>query len=82
MIRLVNYISYYFYIIFPLLFSLMMCGFKGYLSSRVRDKKEMFMEIQGLWDVVVKEFGITLLVGFVFIRRSLSIETYATKTIQ
>ncbi len=59
-----------------------MCGFKGYLSSRVRDEKEMFMEIQGLWDVVVKEFGITLLVGFVFIRRSLSIETYATKTIQ
>ncbi len=60
----------------------MMCGFKGYLCSRVRDKKEMFMEIQGLWDVVVKEFGITLLAGFVFIRRSLSIETYETKTIQ
>ncbi len=33
----------------------------------------MFMEIQGLWDVVV--FGKTLL-GFVLVRRSLSIESY------
>ncbi len=40
------------------------------------------METQGLWDAVVNQFGITLLVGFVLFRRSLSIETYATKTIQ
>ncbi len=39
----------------------------------------MFMEIQGLWDVVV--FGKTLH-GFVLVRQSLSIETYATKIIQ
>ncbi len=37
------------------------------------------METQGLWDDVV--FGKTLL-GFVLVRRSLSIETYATKIIQ
>ncbi len=39
----------------------------------------MFMETQGLWDDVV--FGKTLL-GCVLVRRSLSIETYATKIIQ
>ncbi len=42
----------------------------------------MFMETQGLWDVVLKKFGITMLDEFVFIRQSLSIEKYATKTIQ
>ncbi len=36
----------------------------------------MFIETQGLWDVVVKEFGITVLVEFVLVRQSLSIETY------
>ncbi len=41
----------------------------------------MFMETQGLWDVVVNQFGITVLVEFVLVRRSLSIETYAAKTI-
>ncbi len=40
------------------------------------------METQGLWDVVVNQFGIPLPVGFVFVRQSLIIETYATKTIQ
>ncbi len=39
------------------------------------------METQGLlWDVVV--FGKTLLDGFVLVRQSLSIETYATKIFQ
>ncbi len=38
----------------------------------------MLMEIQGLWDVVM--FGKTLL-GFVQVRRSVSIKTYATKII-
>lgn len=40
------------------------------------------MEIQGLWIVVMKQFGVITLVGFVLVRQSLSIETYATKTIQ
>ncbi len=35
----------------------------------------MFVETQGLWDVVVKQFGSTLLGVIVFIRQSLSIET-------
>ncbi len=38
--------------------------------------KRMFIETQGLWDVVVKEFGITALVEFVLVRQSRSIETY------
>ncbi len=39
------------------------------------------METQGLlWDVVL--FGKTLLVGFVLVRRSLSIETHTTRIIQ
>ncbi len=42
----------------------------------------MFMETQGLWDAVMKQLGITLLVGFVFVRQSLSIDPYATKSIQ
>ncbi len=41
----------------------------------------MFIETQGLWDIVVNQFGIILVVEFVFVRRSLSIETYKTKTI-
>ncbi len=36
------------------------------------------MEIQGLWDVVVKQFAITVLVRFV----CLIIEIYATTIIQ
>ncbi len=40
------------------------------------------METQGLWDVVLKQFGITILVEFLLVRRSLSIKTYATKTIR
>ncbi len=42
----------------------------------------MFMETRGLWDVVVNQFGIILLVEFVLIRQSLSIETNATKIVQ
>ncbi len=40
------------------------------------------METQGLWDVVVNQSDILLLAEFVLIRRSLSIETYATKIVQ
>ncbi len=40
----------------------------------------MFMEIQGLWDVVVNQ--LTVLVEFVLVIQSLSIETYTAKTIQ
>ncbi len=39
------------------------------------------MEIQGLWIVVVKQFGVITIVGFVLVIQSLSIETYTTKTI-
>ncbi len=42
----------------------------------------MFMETQGLWDVVLKQVGITVHAEFVLVRWILSIETYATKTIQ
>ncbi len=42
----------------------------------------MFMETRDLWDVVVNQFGIILLVEFVLIRQSLSIETNATKIVQ
>ncbi len=40
------------------------------------------METRDLWDVVVNQFGIILLVEFVLIRQSLSIETNATKIVQ
>ncbi len=40
------------------------------------------METQGLWDVVVNQFVIILLVEFVLIRQSLSIETNAAKIVQ
>ncbi len=56
--------------------------FQGLFVFMNKRCEGMFMETQGLWDVVVKHFSITILVEFVFFRRSLSIETYATKTIQ
>ncbi len=42
----------------------------------------MFMETQGLWDVVVNQSDVLLLAEFVLIRRSLNIETYTTKIVQ
>ncbi len=45
-------------------------------------KHGMFMETRGLWDVVVNQFRIILLVEFVLIRQSLSIETNTTKIVQ
>ncbi len=40
------------------------------------------METQGLWYVVVNQFGIIVLVEFVLITRMLSIETNTTKVVQ
>ncbi len=34
-------------------------GLFGFMNKRY---EEMFMEIQGLWNVVVKQFGLTLFV--------------------
>ncbi len=56
--------------------------FQGLFVFMSKRYKGMFMETQGLWDAVMKQLGITLLVGFVFVRQSLSIDSYATKSIQ
>ncbi len=53
-------------------------GLFGFTNKRY---EEMFMEIQGLWNVVVKQFGNTISLISAG-QTSLSIETYATKTIQ
>ncbi len=54
--------------------------FQGLFFFMNKRYEGMFMETQGLWDVVLKQFGITVLVEFLLVRRH--IETFATKTIQ
>ncbi len=65
------------YNFFPLLFSLMIVWFQGLFIFMNKKYEGMFMETQGLWDVVVNQFCITF-VELVFFNRSLSIEIYAT----
>ncbi len=63
------YHQLYFYIVFPLFSLMTVCLFV--FNKRTRE---------GLWDAVVNQFVITVLVEFVLVRRS--IETYVIKIIQ
>ncbi len=66
------------YNFFPLLFSLMIVWFQGLFIFMNKKYEGMFMETQGLWDVVVNQFLITTFVELVFFKRSVSIKIYAT----
>ncbi len=62
------------YNFFPLLFSLMIVCFQGLFIFMNKKYEGMFMETQGLWDVVVNQFCITTFVELVFFKRSVKLK--------